>query len=103
MRQPFAQQQVESMWRNKASAALDRRDEEGYRSAIVNLRVLQVLSIARSQQWSSWKSRAVSKYVQKTFESMTIVELTLVDDEGTEDLIIHAGQGFDRHARRTGR
>jgi len=103
MRQPFAQQQIESQWRDKASAALSKHDEEGYRSAIVNLRVLQVLGVARAQQWSSWKSRSVCKYIQKTFENMTIVELTLVNDQGIEELIDHAGTGFDRHARRAGK
>ncbi len=103
MRQPFAQQQIESVWKEKASAALDRRDEEGYRSATVNLRVMQTLSIARRENWSSWKSRAVSKYIQKTFESMTIAELSVINDQAVAELIDHAAEGFNRHARRAGR
>ena len=103
MRQAFNQQRIESVWKEKASAALDRRDEDGYRSAIVNLRVVQVLYIARGQQWSSWKSRSVSKYIQKVFEGMTIAELSIVNDGSVQELIDHAAQGFDRHARRGGR
>ena len=103
MRQAFHQQQIESVWKEKASAALDRRDEDGYRLAIVNLRVTQTLLTARRENWTSWKSRAVSKYIQKTFESMTIAELSIVNDEAVEELIIHAATGFDKHARRAGR
>ncbi len=103
MRQAFHQQQIESVWKEKASAALDRRDEDAYRLANVNLRVMQVLWVARAQQWSSWKSRAVSKYIQKTFESMTIAELSVINDQAVAELIAHAGQGFDRHTRRAGR
>ena len=90
MRQAFNQQQIESGWREKAKAALDRRDEDGYRSAIVNLRVMQTLWTARHENWSSWKSRSVCKYVQKTFESMTIAELSIVNDEAVQELISHA-------------
>ncbi len=64
---------------------------------------MQVLSIARAQQWSSWKSRAVSKYIQKTFESMTIAELSVINDQAVQELINHAAAGFDNHARRAGR
>jgi len=103
MRQPFAQQQIESGWRKKASDAIGRGDEDTYRLANVNLRVMQALSIAHAQQWSSWKSRAVSKYIQKTFESMTIAELSLINDQAVAELIDHAAAGFDRHTRRAGR
>ncbi len=103
MRQAFNQQQIESGWRKKASAALGRGDEDAYRLANVNLRVMQVLYIARREDWSSWKSRAVSKYIQKTFESMTIAELSLINDGAVEELISHAAAGFDNHARRAGR
>ena len=103
MRQPFAQQQIESGWREKARAAIGRGDEDAYRLANVNLRVMQVLWIARAQQWSSWKSRSVSKYIQKTFESMSIAELSIINDEAVEELIDHAAAGFDSHARRAGR
>ncbi len=103
MRQPFAQQQIESGWREKAKAAIGRGDEDAYRLAHVNLRVVQVLYIARHEDWSSWKSRAVSKYIQKTFESMTIAELSIVNDQAVAELIDHAAAGFDRHARRAGR
>jgi len=103
MRQPFAQQQIESMWKEKASTALDRGDESGYRAASVNLRVMQVLWTARAQQWSSWKSRSVSKYVQKTFETMSLAELSVINDQAVEELIDHAATGFDSHARRAGK
>ena len=103
MRQTFNQQRIESVWKEKASAAIDRRDEDGYRSAMVNLRVVQVLYIARHENWSSWKSRAVSKYIQKTFESMTIAELSVINDQAVEELIEHAAAGFDNHARRASR
>ncbi len=103
MRQAFNQQRIESVWKEKASAAIDRRDEDGYRSAMVNLRVVQVLYIARHENWSSWKSRSVCKYVQKTFETMSIAELSVVNDQAVQDLIDHAATGFDSHARRAGR
>ncbi len=103
MRQPFAQQQIESVWREKAKVAIGQGDEDTYRLAIVNLRVLQTLWTARHENWSSWKSRAVCKYIKKAIEGMTIVEISLVSDESIEELISHAGQGFDAHTRRASR
>ncbi len=103
MRQPFAQQQIESVWKEKARAAIGRGDEDAYRLANVNLRVVQVLYIARHENWSSWKSRSVCKYVQKTFETMTIAELSVINDQAVQELIDHAAAGFDSHARRAGK
>ncbi len=103
MRQAFNQQQIESVWKEKARAATGRGDEDAYRLANVNLRVTQTLLTARRENWTSWKSRAVSKYIQKTFESMTIAELSVINDQAVEELIDHAATGFDSHARRAGR
>jgi len=102
MRQAF-DRQIESNWAQKAAIALNNGDQDAYRLASVNHRVSQVLSMARRENWSSWKSRSVCKYIQKTFESMTVAELAATNDRATEELIFHAATGFDRHARRAGR
>ena len=96
MRQPFAQQQIESGWREKAKVAIGRGDEDAYRLANVNLRVFQVLGLARAQQW---------KQLEKPgrLQSMTIAELSIVNDESVQELISHAAQGFDSHTRRASR
>lgn len=103
MRQLFGQEQAEIVWREKAKDAIGRGDEDAHRLAIVNLRVLQTLWTARQENWSSWKSRAVCKYIRKTIENMAIVELALVNDQGIEELVDHAATGFDDFARRRAR
>jgi len=102
MRQAF-DRQIESTWAEKAAIALKQGNQDAYRLASVNHRVYQVVSMARRENWSSWKSRSVCKYIQKTFESMTIAELSAINDRAVEELIDHAAAGFDRHTRRAGR
>ena len=41
--------------------------------------------------------------IQKTFENMTIAELSVISDRAVEELIDHAAAGFDRHTQRAGR
>ncbi len=73
---------------------------DAYRLAAVNHRVAQTIAIASREGWSSWKTRSICKYVTKVFESMTTVELSTIGDQAVEELIAHAAEGFDAHARR---
>lgn len=80
MRQMFEQQLVK-MWDEKEDAALDSGDPDAYCLAAVNRRVAQTIAIASREGWSSWKTRSISKYVTKGFESMAKVELSTIRDQ----------------------
>ena len=81
-------------------AALDHGNEDAFRNASVNERVAQTLATASREGWGSWKTRAVCKYITKCFESMTVAELSTINDDAADELITHASRGFDAHARR---
>lgn len=94
------EQQVEAKWEATEHAAFEKRDMNGYREAVVNRRVVQVLNLARRDAWSSWKTRSVAKYVGKTFQNMVLAELTMISEEAVRELVDHAAAGFDDFARR---
>lgn len=91
---------LEAGWEAKEDAALKSGDHDAYREATVNRRVVQVLATARREDWSSWKTRSVSKYVGKTFQNMVLAELSMISEEAVRELVEHAASGFDDFARR---
>ena len=104
MQRQLLDQRIEAGWERKESDALTAVAQSGktddYRDACVNHRVAQTLSIAHREAWSSWKTRAVCKYVGKVVQNMAIVELSTFSDQAASELIEHASEGFDSHAAR---
>ena len=98
--QQFYEQRIATMWKEKEDAALDEGDFVAYRSAAVNHRVVQTIAVAKREGWDSWKTHSVCKYIQRTFENMVVAELASIEDQGVHELITHASEGFDAHARR---
>ena len=98
--QQFLEQRLFAAWEKQETDALERKDADAYRLAAVNHRVAQTIAVASREGWSSWKSRSVCKYMTKVFQNMTIAELSTISDEAVHELIAHASEGFDAHARR---
>lgn len=96
----FKERQAIANWAQQESAALARADLVAYRMFAVNHRVAQTIAVANSEGWYSWKERSVCKYMTKTFENMAIAELSAISDQAVHELIAHASEGFDSHARR---
>lgn len=98
--QQVIDQKIEAGWEAKEDAAIKSGDHDAYREATVNRRVVQVLVTSRRESWSSWKTRSVCKYVGKTFQNMSLAELTMISEEAVGELVTHAALGFDDFARR---
>jgi len=71
--------------------------------AALNRRMAQVVGIAKANGWRAWKRNAVSKYIRTMLQGMSRVEMVAADNDTIEELVQHAAEGFDRHARRAGR
>jgi len=89
---------ITSQWDERARVAMDRGDIDGYRLASVNARVALTMATGEDEEWGSWKTRAVCRYVTKVFERMTTAELSGIGTNEVEELIQHAAEGLDRWA-----
>ena len=92
--------QIAAGWEAKGDAALGRGDMVAFREACVNRWAAQTLATAKREGWGSWKTRAVCKYVAKVVQNMTLVELSILNDQAARELVEHAASGFDDFARR---